>query len=241
VHQLDIDTLRIIVRAFTSVYPGAMAVLATHSLDTPVLGLLARADGGGLSLAEVRQRLSGPRLDGAAAASGLADEWALLGMVVAGPGSLRRWSEAAPLNTDDHPVVAYRAPRITYAPDSRPRDRLFELLDGLSARPADVLADTSAVEAERLAAYWSARNRFLHAGRHVRVSADPRRMLAQVQTPLLEVLTLSPDFRPAYEPLLRLAQALEPQDPERERLLQRLEQLVPQAKTRAAVAAGGPR
>jgi len=241
VHQLDIDTLRIIVRAFTSVYPGAMAVLATHSLDTPVLGLLARADGGGLSLAAVRQRLSGPRLDGAAAASGLADEWALLGMVVAGPGSLRRWSEAAPLNTDDHPVVAYRAPRITYAPDSRPRDRLFELLDGLSARPADVLADTSAVEAERLAAYWSARNRFLHAGRHVRVSADPRRMLAQVQTPLLEVLTLSPDFRPAYEPLLRLAQALEPHDPERESLLQRLEQLVPQAKTRAAVAAGGPR
>jgi spermidine synthase len=66
-------------------------------------------------------------------------------------------------------------------------------------------------------------------------------MLAQVQAPLLEVLTLSPDFRPAYEPLLRLAQALEPQDPERERLLQRLEQLVPQAKTRAAVAAGGPR
>jgi spermidine synthase len=30
-------------------------------------------------------------------------------------------------------------------------------------------------------------------------------MLAQVQAPLLEVLRVSPDFRPAYDPLLRMA------------------------------------
>ena len=38
---------------------------------------------------------------------------------------LQRFAGDAAANTDDHPVVAYRAPRITYAPDSQP------------ARPAD--------------------------------------------------------------------------------------------------------
>jgi spermidine synthase len=33
-------------------------------------------------------------------------------------------------------------------------------------------------------------------------------MLAQVREPLLEALRISPDFRPAYEPLLRMALAL---------------------------------
>jgi spermidine synthase len=41
---------------------------------------------------------------------------------------------------------------------------------------------------------------------------DARRMLAQVREPLLEVLRLSPEFRPAYDPLLRLSAALAPGD-----------------------------
>ena len=52
------------------------------------------------------------------------DDFALLGGFVAGPQALRRFAGSAPLNTDDRPVVVYSAPRITYAPDSMPRDRL---------------------------------------------------------------------------------------------------------------------
>jgi spermidine synthase len=33
-------------------------------------------------------------------------------------------------------------------------------------------------------------------------------MLSQVREPLLSVLRISPDFRPAYDPLLRMATAL---------------------------------
>ena len=38
-------------------------------------------------------------------------------------------------------------------------------------------------------------------------------MLAQVREPLLAVLRISPDFRPAYDPLLRMASALGERDP----------------------------
>ena len=110
-------------------------------------------------------------------------------------------------------MVAYRAPRITYAPDSLPRDRLVALLNELSIEPAEVLAASADADtARRLAAYWAARNRFVEAGRDVRPAANVLDMLSQVRQPLLSVLRISPEFRPAYDPLLRMAAALAPID-----------------------------
>ena len=77
-------------------------------------------------------------------------------------------------------------------------------------------------------AYWAARRVFIDSGRTVRPSADPAAMLDQVEDPLLRVLRTSPDFRPAYEPLLRLAMAVAGSDPSRAaRLLEELASLQP--------------
>jgi spermidine synthase len=157
----------------------------------------------------VQRRLAtaaGPNLP---AEFGIVDEFALLGSFVAGPKALAQFAGGAMANTDDHPVVAYQAPRITYVPDSLPGDRLLALLHEFSIAPTDVIgAATDATQTTRLAAYWAARTRFIEAGRHVRPSSDAREMLAQVHEPLLAVLRTSPDFRPAYDPLLRMATAL---------------------------------
>ncbi len=74
--------------------------------------------------------------------------------------------------------------------------------DELLAAPHDIAL------ASRLVAYWAARNRFIELGRDVRPTSDVRRMLAQVREPLLSVLQISPEFRPAYDPLLRMATVL---------------------------------
>ena len=151
---------------------------------------------------------------------GINDEMALLGSFVAGPEALAAFAGDAALNTDDHPVVTYLAPRITYAPDSRPRDRLQALLSQLSLRPRQLLDSANEPAfTQRLAAYWQARDQFITAGLQVRPSPDVRQMLAQVQAPLLGIVQTSPDFRPAYDPLLRMAMALAPQDPDGARLL----------------------
>jgi spermidine synthase len=196
-HQLDLDTLRSIVRAFIAVHPRAFAMLATYSLETPVVGLVALEDGGRFDAGSVRKR-----------AEGMMDELALFGSFLAGPSALARFAGNAPVNTDDRPVVAYAAPRITYVADSRPRDRLVELLRELEMRPNELVAGASAGWKDQLAAYWTARNRFIEAGRDVRPTADVQRMLSQVREPLLSVLRTSPDFSPAYDPLLRMALAL---------------------------------
>jgi spermidine synthase len=205
-HQLDIDTLRSILRTFLAVYPEGAALLATNSLETPVVGLIGRREATGFDSAKVRERIASSRLPHSPAELGLGDELAVLGSFIAGPDALARFAGAAPLNTDDLPVVAYRAPRITYAADSAPRDRLLALLHAVHVKPAEILASSD--EAARLAAYWAARDRFLEAGYAVRATNDVVAMLAQVREPLLAVLRVSPDFGPAYDPLLRMASEL---------------------------------
>ena len=216
-HQLDIATLRSIVRSFMAVYPQGTAMLATNSLETPVLGLVGRGpqlDRPQFDLQAVRDRLAKINLLPSPAKFGVADEWALLGNFIAGPDALKRFAGDAALNTDDRPVVAYRAPRITYAPDSTPRERLFALLHEVQISPTDLIDNTPDDAAQRrLAAYWAARNRFIQVGDKVQPSADVQHMLAQVREPLLGVLRISPDFRPAYDPLLRMASALARTDP----------------------------
>jgi spermidine synthase len=213
-HQLDLPTLRSVVQAFLVAYPDGQAMLATNSLETPVIGLVGRAGPRPQDLPQLRARLASARFSQPVAAFGLADEFAVLGGFVAGPTALARFAGSVIANTDDRPVVAYSAPRITYAPDSSPRERLFALLKELSVAPGDLLGpQADAVDTRRLAAYWAARNRFLEVGRAVRFSGDVERMLAQVREPLLAVLRLSPDFRPAYDPLLRMATVLGRSDP----------------------------
>jgi spermidine synthase len=249
-HQLDLPTLRSIVRSYLAVYPRAWALLATNSLETPVLGLVARADGQRFDADLVRERLAGAAAVHHPDDFGLPDDDALLGSFVAGPRALARWADGAEPNTDDRPVVAYAAPRLSYAPDSTPRERLLALLDVLAPAPGEPALtpgellrespDTAAPA--RLQAYWSARNRFLVAGRDVRPVGDARRMLAQVREPLLAVLRASPEFRPAYDPLLRLAAALADTDPDAARALltelQRLQPARPEA-SEALQALGG--
>ncbi|MFX8059727.1 hypothetical protein ABTK63_20575, partial [Acinetobacter baumannii] len=64
-----------------------------------------------------------------------------------------------------------------------------------------------------LKAFYAARNRFLEAG--ASLPGDPRgRALIDAAAPgLIEALRLSPDFEPAYQPLMAMARALLDSDP----------------------------
>ncbi|HVY25899.1 MAG TPA: fused MFS/spermidine synthase [Polyangiaceae bacterium] len=208
-HQLDLASLRSIAASFVRVYPQAFAILASNSLETPVIGLLARRDGARFDAISLKNRLVRAALPELIHSLGLEDEYAVLGGTIAGTKALRHFSEHAIANTDDRPWVAYQAPFITYAPDSSPRERLLALLGEVSLDPAELLQpSTDQLWQHRLAAYWQARDQFIRSGRDVKAAPRVEDMLAQVREPLLSVLRISPDFRPAYDPLLGMASAL---------------------------------
>ena len=228
-HQLDVATLRSIVRSFQSIYPGGFAMLATNSLDTPVIGLVSTRDGAPFDVERVRSRLADQPLTGARTVErehdrgfdpfGLDDAWSVLGSLIAGPRSLLRFAGDAPVNTDDLPIVAWRAPAALYQRSQSPRDRLDFLMHSVDITPEETTPHAALADRERLAAYWRARGRFIAVGRNVVATSDPRRMLDQVQRPLLKIAAMSPDFRPAYDPLLQLATALGRSDPLAARML----------------------
>ena len=237
-HQMDLATLRSIVRSFLAVNPHGAAMLATNSLQTPVVGLWAQRDAAPLSVSAVTGRLQSAAITPAPGDFGLADEWALLGSFVAGPTALARFAAGAPLNTDDHPVVNYRAPRATYAPEATPARRLLAVLQQWTVDASELLAPgVDQPAAARLNGYFKARRQYLAAGAGIEPAADPARMLALVREPLLAALHLSPDFAPAYEPLLRLALALRASDPPAaQALLEALARVAPaQAGAREAL------
>ncbi|MBC7599581.1 MAG: hypothetical protein H7238_11270 [Polaromonas sp.] len=215
-HQMDNETLRSIVAAFLQVYPNAVAVLASNSLDTPVVGLISRPDQPAWEIEAVRVRMSGlsPPMTKALRQAKLDDEFAVLGSVVAGPQALKEFVRGATLNTDDRPVVTHRAPWVSYSPQETPRNRLAALMQQLAPSATDVISPSQGTDAARLEAYWAARVKYLAFGMAVRPDADPRVMLQQLRRPLLDMVATSPDFRPASEPLLALAEAVRDTDPD---------------------------
>ena len=214
-HQMDIETLRSIMAAFVQVYPNAVAVLASNSLDTPVLGLISRPDQSSWQIETVHSRISAlsPRMANALKRAKLDDEFAVLGSIIAGPQALKEFVRDATLNTDDRPVVTHRAPWVSYSPQEAPRNRLATLMQRLAPHATDVLGLGQTADNSRLEAYWAARAKYLAFGMAVRPNPDPLVMLEQLRLPLLDMVTTSPDFRPASEPLLALAEAVRETDP----------------------------
>ncbi len=217
-HQMELGTLRSIVAAFLQVYPQGVAVLASNSLDTPVLGLLARPDAPRFDA----QAPAGPLTPDAGEAwqqarrrARLDDDFGLLGSLLAGPAALRQFAQGAVINTDDRPQVVHAAPWDTYAPQTTPRQRLLGLVKALQPQAADLLTDPASPTAQRLQAYWSARQRYLELGMQVQADSDLALTLTRLQTPLLALLDLSPDFTPARDALSAMAGGLAQRDPER--------------------------
>jgi spermidine synthase len=238
--QLDLDTLRTIVRTFVHVYPNVHAYLAHYSLGQPLLGLVAFDQPPAYASHWLQRRVQDARLARDLRAVRLDSDFALFGAFLAARDSLVAFAGDGPLNTDDRPVVAFRAPSFLYRMPEPAHVRLLSLLEALDGRPEDLsreLVQADPAFAARLAAYWQARDAYLAAGTAVRPAADPRAMLAQIEEPLFEVLGLSSDFLPAYMPLLALAQQLHGEHPaQTRRLLARLIDTSPERPEARALA-----
>lgn len=209
-HQLDIDTLRIIIRSFLHVFPDAAAFMASYNTETPLIALIAGAPFP-LPGTWWADRVRDPGLAGTLAPLALRDSKSLMGGFIAGPAALRAFAADGPLNTDDHPRVLFSAPRFAYASPQPPSARLFALLEALPPDPDAAIraADDSAgtLRAD-FGAYLRARNLYL------RGMADERfGSRAAAIDWFLKSLAESPEFPTARAMLSSLARELDTTDP----------------------------
>jgi spermidine synthase len=222
-YQLDLEGLRVIIRTFLQVFPEGTAYLAHYSLQTPIIGLIGTTQPVRYPPDWLDRRVHDATLRGKLHSLRLNDSYALLGNFLAGRDDLADFAGAGHLNTDDHPVITFEAPRFTYTRPQPASLRLIALINTFKPHPEQLLESphnvAEAGAAARLTSYWHARNQFLRAGIGIPRTNDARRMLKSVREPLLSVVRLSRDFAPAYDPLLVLARRLYPIDPDQSRAL----------------------
>jgi len=208
-YQLDLPSLRAIVRGFLEIYPGGSAWLNHYSVRTPMLALIGPRDGGTLDLDALDARLRDPAVRPVARRLGFETSMDLLGQYLGGARALSAFAGQGPRNTDDYPFVTFDARRNVQALTAPPWALLRAVTQALRPDPTELLAEpTRGALSERLAAYWRARNRFLDAG--TALPGDPRgAALIEAASPgLLDALRLSPEFDPAYMPLIGMARSL---------------------------------
>ncbi|WP_135446510.1 fused MFS/spermidine synthase [Mangrovimicrobium sediminis] len=230
--QLELDTLQLITRSFLEVFPDAQMHLAHFSLGQPLLCLLGRRGDNRFQDDWLLERVHDRTLQAQLVQLHLNSDFALFGGYLGGARALRAFAGEGPLNTDDNPRVTYSAPSFVYGTPAAPAARLLQLNAALAPLRGSLLPERESQSDfdARLRAYWRARDAFLAAGVGIRPSADVAAMLQQVREPLLEVVRMSPDFLPAYEPLLQMARSLAASNPRAALdLLQDLEQANPEA------------
>lgn len=232
-YQLDLDMLKVITRSFLEIFPDGQAYLAHYSLQSPIIALVGGKKPLRYPEKWYRKKLQDNALRQKVRALKYDSFYSLFGTFLAGSDALREYTRSSPLNTDDHPVVLFHAPRFVYSESAPPHERLLTLLDDLSpADPEAVLAPVSTEEdylaRERIKNYWLARNAFLRAGVDIKPSKDVKKMYEDVRDPLLAVVRKSIDFSSAYYPLLSIAYELFPVDRDAsEQLLKDLERANP--------------
>jgi spermidine synthase len=212
-YQLDLPSLRAIIRSFLEIYPGGSAWLNHYSLRTPMLALIGprdgSSDGSALDLDALGDRLGNPAVRSVVQRIGFDAPMDLLGQYLGGPHALSAFAGIGPRNTDDYPFVTFDAESNVQALTAPPWSLLLAVTRAMRPDPAELVAESKReAMTPRLIAYWRARDRFLEAG--AALPGDPRgaALIAAASPGLLDALRLSPEFDPAYGPLIAMARSL---------------------------------
>lgn len=231
--QLDINTLKTITRTFVEVFPYSQLHLGHFSLQQPILCLLGSNQPLNVTDNWLFSQVTDTQLQQQLINQRLNSDFALLGGMLADKNQLQTWAGPGAINTDNNPIITYSAPDFVYAERESAALRLSNLITELQALPnyQQQMAAPNLSQAfmQRLQRYWQARDIFLQAGVNVDPSKNLPQLLSTIKTPLLQAVRTSPDFLPAYQPLLAMAEGLYPQDPKAAwQLLKELEEANPQ-------------
>jgi spermidine synthase len=226
-HQLDEPMLSVIIRTFLEAFPDARAWLLRFNVDTPVLGLIGTLEPARYPPDWFVNRVRAPDLVEQLKPLTLTDEFQLFGCLVAGSDGLRRFSDGAELNTDDHPVVIFGAPRFTYQHNPPAYGRLLGLLDEQAADFDELIQGEKTEEVTRLrrqlSEFVKARDVYLRG-----LVAETEDRLSEAVDAYVESARLSPAFSTGYARCLTIAMQQSGSNPRAARaLLQRLVEAQP--------------
>lgn len=232
-YQLDLDMLKVIIKTFLEIYPNGQAYLAHYSVEQPIIGLIGGHQPLRFPERWYRKRIKNKNLQRFFASYGYDSFYSLVGTFLSGGEKLKTFVDDSPINTDQFPVVVFKAPRSIHDNQLSVKERLVALIDALSPPVPDTILSEIITEEDylartRLPAYWAARDSFLKIGTDIERTTDVMKLYKTASEPLLEIVKKSIDFSAAYYPLISIAYELYPFDKEASyNLLRKLERANP--------------
>lgn len=195
-YQLDDFSIRVIVASFQQVFPHSSAFLANNNMRYPALALVGSMQPLAYAADYYEQRVTAPGLQNELKQLLLGDSKRLFGQLLFDGEQLTQLAAEAPVNTDDHPLIMYEAPRFTYRRDALPFGRLLPLLERFGV-PQDKLVNDDDGRQQR---YLLARNAYLQAlSTHMLKGVDAA--LADYK----QAAVLSKDFTSGYAHVVKIA------------------------------------
>jgi spermidine synthase len=227
-YQMDIESLRSIVRNFVDSFPHAGAYLGYFNVESPVIGLVGAKEPFSQALRRVPAALpKSPALHASLDELALARDIDLLGSAMADDEMLRRFATGARRNADDHPSLVFTAPRFLYdraASRYGVLQQLLQIWSPSSAALARALGIDDGPDAARVAEYARARDLYLRS----QIAAQAPTFAGESLELLLASVQQSSEFRTAYAKAMQIAMDAKDRDPALSRtILERLAAMVP--------------
>lgn len=217
-YQLDEPTAAVIIRTLMQVFPNARACVVDFKLDHPMLGLIATTEPVSYGPDWYRNRVKDKTLAGMLRGALLQNGVRLFGSFIADTESLQRFAADAPINTDDHPVVLFSAPRFTSQLDITMYGRLIAMLEKCDVDLDNLIDPAAGPDADRfkarLAQFIVARDAYLNG---LVAAAEGEEQLAIDL--FIESIEASVQFTTSYAHCLAIAQHYMKSDPTAARAL----------------------
>lgn len=222
VYQLDDASFRSITRSFLDVFPEAEAWLLRMDLDSPVIGLLARAPGASPE-SEWPSRMNQAGWKESLASTALTHPALVRGLHLADASTLKAFVADAVPNTDDRPVVLFSSVDALTMKSTSAAELVVRLA---SVGEATLPRHDSGVVADDLLKFKQARGVFLR-GLQRELASETRAALDD----WIASAAMSPLFTLGYAKAATVANAVGQADPAFARdILQRLRQARPDLK-----------
>jgi spermidine synthase len=165
-YQLDMNSLRIIIRTFLDVFPNAQGFLGNFSANTPGLALIGSQEKRVYTADWFEKRTSDVMVREMLDKEAISDGFRVQSFFIASHHDLETIAGSGPLNTDDCPRVMYINPGFSRLKEFTPYGRLDSLLSLCKHEPADWLGNatdsTSRAYRDDLAKVLTARDLYLH-------------------------------------------------------------------------------
>lgn len=137
--QLDLSSLKTIVRTSIHVFPNARLHLGHYRTQQPILCLEGFVKKHIYPQDYLLQQVGDRTLRNELVQMQLNSDFGLLGGYLGSKRELSHFSRPGPLNTDDHAVVTFQAPRLAYSSEEPPMYRLAHIINTLAENQDEAL------------------------------------------------------------------------------------------------------